>query len=116
MVAVVQRDRPRRQEDLAPDACTANPSCELQTGPVCAIACLPGQPCPECATPKQLCVTKPTHCETRSIDQCLPADGCQVEQFACLAICEDDGNGGCLPCNAPPPRCVAMAAQPPELD
>ena len=101
-------------EGRPPAACTADPKCELQTGPVCEIACLPGQACPPCATPTQLCVTKPSHCESRSIDQCLPADGCQVEAFACLAICEDDGNGGCLPCDAPPPRCVAMTAQKPE--
>jgi hypothetical protein len=101
-------------EDLAADACTANPNCELQNGPVCEIACLPNQPCPPCATPTPICVTRPSHCETKPVDQCATEDGCMVETFACPAICEDDGNGGCLPCNAPPARCVDLPAPQPE--
>lgn len=89
-------------------SCLSNPACELQNGPVCEVACLPGSACPPCATPSPICVTKSVGCEARSIDQCASEAGCMVESFACLAICEDDGNGGCLPCAAPPSRCVAI--------
>ena len=90
-------------------SCTANPSCELANGPVCEVACSPNAPCPPCATPAVRCVTREAlSCESRSLVECTSKAGCMVEAYACPAICEDDGKGGCKPCNAPPSHCVSL--------
>lgn len=62
-----------------------------------------------------VCSTRPTDCGSRSLATCANDGKCEVETWACLAVCEDDGKGGCLPCNAPPDRCVpAHHVPPPE--
>ncbi|MGV3625714.1 MAG: hypothetical protein ACO1OB_33190, partial [Archangium sp.] len=44
-------------------------------------------------------------CEQPSEHQCAPDSRCEFVQYACDAMCRDDGHGGCLPCNAPPSAC-----------
>ena len=88
--------------------CTANPSCKLELGPVCEIACQPGTNCPPCATGQQRCVTRATTCDSRSLAECTSAVGCTIETSVCAAICQPDGKGGCLPCVGQS-RCIPLA-------
>ncbi len=39
-------------------------------------------------------------CEGLNQGACAATSGCRGEELACLAICQSDGNGGCLPCDA----------------
>jgi len=95
-------------ESTPVSSCTANPSCQLEYGAVCEVACMPGSTCPPCATPQARCVTRPsTTCELRSIDQCTASPGCMIESSYCSLVCEDDGKGGCLPCPGTS-RCVSV--------
>jgi hypothetical protein len=106
----VNKQNSQSCEATAVDVCTSNPACELQSGPVCLIYCAPGAECPPCATPKQTCVTRTVvnSCENRSLATCTSDVGCMVESYACPAVCEDDGKGGCLPCPGQPSRCVPI--------
>lgn len=95
-------------ESIAVASCTANPSCEVEYGGVCEIACLPGSACPPCATPTARCVARHTpSCEELSVIECGSRPTCRVESYACPAVCEDDGKGGCKPCNVPAPHCMS---------
>ena len=98
---------PARCEALPLDVCLSNPRCEIASGPVCEIACL-GADCPPCAKPHDVCVPRSDDaCSARSVDTCEADSQCQVIHYACPAVCEDDGHGGCKPCNAPPSHCAA---------
>lgn len=114
-------------ESLPVDACLAQPGCALQELAWACLAvceddghggCLP---CPTPPDAELRCVTVPPPtpvCETRSADECTAMPGCALiqEDYACPAICEDDGHGGCLPCPAPPPRCVSTTGPTPDPD
>lgn len=45
-------------------------------------------------------------CATRDVDSCENDGSCRLIAYACPAICQDDGNGGCKPCALPPIACV----------
>jgi hypothetical protein len=49
---------------------------------------------------------------------CVATPGCVGEWtgWACPAICLDDGNGGCLPCETPPPEFYCRAESCFDLD
>lgn len=103
-------------EQLPLQACAATPGCAVESGgAVCDVACLPGSNCPPCAQPQPpRCVTvAPVGCASRDTSRCAADGACMLESFACPAVCDDDGKGGCKPCDAPPPRCVELPAPPP---
>jgi len=109
-------------ESLPADACLSHPGCALEAvGYGCAAVCeddghggcRPCEPPPDLPAPR--CVTvAPPSCESVPLDRCSLTPGCYVEDqanFACAAVCEDDGDGGCKPCPTPPiapPRCLPI--------
>ncbi|MEW5742828.1 MAG: hypothetical protein AB1938_28180 [Myxococcota bacterium] len=114
-ISVCANRAPPRCEDLAVDACLTVPGCALEElAWACAAVCEDDGhggclPCP--APPSTLrCVTipPPDVCGSRDPSNCGIDGLCTLESWACPAICEDDGHGGCLPCQTPPPRCVAV--------
>jgi hypothetical protein len=100
-------------ESLPVDACLAHAGCALaQQAIACPAVCQDDGnggcvPTP-CQETQERCVSIAPSCETRSPDTCLSTPGCALQQsdYACPAVCEDDGHGGCLPCPQPEPRCV----------
>ncbi|GMU62111.1 MAG: hypothetical protein AMXMBFR34_38740 [Myxococcaceae bacterium] len=106
--------------------CGLVPACELVVQQVCTgVTPLPEDPSvppqPRCGVPDE-CTTittcgnrRPPVCEGLSGDACLSVPGCALEvaDWACPAVCEDDGHGGCLPCPMPPSRCVTVP--PPDV-
>lgn len=98
-------------ETRSADECTALPGCTLiQEAYDCAAVCEDdgNGGCLPCPQPAPRCVSTVSSCELRSPDECTAAAGCALiqEEYDCAAVCQDDGNGGCLPCPQPPPRCV----------
>ncbi len=91
-----------------PNVCSIDGRCELESGPVCDVACSPDGSCPPCANPSVRCVkvSPPDVCGSRVISSCEVDGRCVVQAWACPAICIPDGNGGCEPCDAPPLSCV----------
>ncbi len=104
---------PATCESRSVSTCTADPECELVSGPVCEIACVQGSSCPPCATPSQTCATRHVvdTCQGRPDNQCTQANGCQLESAVCTAECKDDGHGGCAPCFAAS-RCIPLTFGP----
>ncbi|MBX7102198.1 MAG: hypothetical protein K1X89_31065 [Myxococcaceae bacterium] len=122
-------------EQLSPGACHLFPQCVLSTQTVCwgnagsagglddkdsagsapvppidpnGVGCGGGG-----CTTSTVCVTRPTDCGSRSLATCANDGKCELESWACLAVCEDDGHGGCKPCPAPESRCVPVHRAPP---
>lgn len=98
--AVVCQPRSSSCAGLSDAACTANPACELQTLE-CAQVCIPDasgncQPC----DPANVCVPRTVTgpCDGLSETECSANPACELEYSACDAVCEPDGQGGCLPC------------------
>lgn len=98
-------------EGVPLDHCALTPGCYVEESAACPAVCeddgMGGcMPCPV-APPR--CLPIAPSCETRSPDECTAMPGCALvqEDYACPAVCEDDGNGGCLPCPQPAPRCVS---------
>jgi len=86
------------------NACGARADCEwTDTDCACPAICQDDGkggcvPCPPCG---KSCRTKvPAICQQLDVAQCLGRSDCQWETPACPAICQDDGKGGCLPCDA----------------
>jgi hypothetical protein len=101
-------------ESLPADTCLSQPGCALAQPEIACLAICEddgqgGCGCLPCPAPPPRCVSVPTSCEALSADTCHSVPGCALiqEDYACPAVCEDDGMGGCLPCPAPPPRCVS---------
>lgn len=84
--------------------CRVTPECEVQSVGVCP-ACTPGGNCPPCTT-TEICVSAPSRCYRLDEQSCSADPSCRLETWACPAVCIDDGMGGCLPCQVPPPSCV----------
>ena len=105
-----QRCVPAPPPDLcgarAQNSCAADGQCMLEPGPICL--CSPDGVCPPCAAPSVRCVPVPPtdECAGRDPTSCEVDGRCVIQAWACAAICQDDGHGGCLPCNAPPTVCV----------
>lgn len=96
----------------APDACLVDGRCVLEQGPVCDAVCAPDGTCPPCANPSVRCVPAPPPdvCGGRDLTTCDFDGRCAVQAWACPAICKPDGNGGCVPCEAPPAACVPVVS------
>jgi hypothetical protein len=97
------------------NTCSLDGRCVLETGPVCDAICDPNGLCPPCANPSSFCVPAPVPdvCFGRDVASCEVDGRCELQAWACPAICIPDGNGGCEPCNAPPTACVpATVPQP----
>jgi hypothetical protein len=102
-------------ESTPVSSCLSNPSCQIESGNVCDVACQPGSPCPPCATPQPYCTTRPApSCSNLPLAQCTSAVGCTIESYACADVCLPDGNGGCKPCDVPPPHCVPLTVASPQ--
>jgi hypothetical protein len=92
-----------------PSTCGLDGLCMVEPAPLCL--CTPDGVCPPCAAPSQRCVPVPVPdvCAGRDLNSCEFDGRCTILAWACPAICEPDGNGGCLPCDAPPAVCVPVA-------
>lgn len=106
--------RPTQCEALPVSACLSQPGCSLENdGYACELA--PADPANpglrDCAA-QQRCVTTrpPDICSARDVNQCANDGRCVVEAWDCAAVCIGNGDGGCLPCPAPAPRCVPAPA------
>jgi len=88
------------------NSCAADERCMLEPGPLCV--CSSDGVCPPCAAPSVRCVPVPPVdvCAGRDPNTCEVDGRCVIQAWACAAVCQDDGHGGCLPCTAPPPQCV----------
>ncbi len=93
------------------NACEVDGRCVVQAW-ACPAICKPdgNGGCEPCDAPPIACVPAPVpdECGSRDLASCSLDGRCQVESWACPAVCIDDGNGGCLPCNAPPDACVPV--------
>ncbi len=109
---VCRNRQPSACEELSNDACLAQSGCALEGfGAVCDIACDPIGNCPPCAISQLRCVTipPPDVCGSRDPNVCSIDGRCELQAWACPAICIPDGNGGCKPCDAPPFACVPVS-------
>jgi hypothetical protein len=88
------------------NSCAADGRCMLEPGPLCV--CSADGVCPPCAAPSVRCVPVPPVdvCAGRDPTSCEVDGRCVIQAWACAQVCQPDGNGGCLPCNAPPALCV----------
>jgi len=126
-------------QKLGAKVCTLNPECRLkelwcESGVTCSCAaCEPGKVCPPCDCPppttpvcEYTCIPKlPLLCEELTDENaCGARSDCEWADgpCACPTVCEDDGQGGCKPCEAKglcapkdpvPPPCPEIAAPPP---
>lgn len=93
-------------------ACAARSDCALEELTACP-ACLPGEACPPC-TSQFVCVpaAPPSPCLGLDVAACTADARCEVVTYACTTDCRDDGRGGCLPCEAPPPSCQPRHDEP----
>jgi hypothetical protein len=98
-------------DGLDATACEATPGCGLLlTG---CPPCEAGAACPACsAAVTCVPVDPPSPCLGYDVATCSTHPECEVVAYACTAECRDDGNGGCLPCDAPPPSCQPRAEEP----
>ena len=96
------------------NTCASDGQCMLIPGPECL--CSPDGACPPCASPSVMCVPVPVTdvCSTRDLNTCAIDGQCMVQAWACPAVCNPDGNGGCEPCDAPPAACVPAYTLPPS--
>ncbi len=53
-------------------------------------------------------------CEGLNRQACAATAGCEGQELACLAICQSDGVGGCLPCPSDF-QCVSVTPTPPPV-
>lgn len=97
------------------NTCTLDGQCMLESAPLCDVACDFDGNCPPCTSPSPRCVAVPPtdDCAARDANSCEVDGRCVVEAWACAAICQDDGHGGCVPCDVPPPSCVPAPAPSP---
>ncbi|MDP1827730.1 MAG: hypothetical protein Q8L48_30940 [Archangium sp.] len=95
-----------------PNVCSMDGRCVLEQGAVCDAACAPDGTCPPCAIASVRCVPAPPPdvCAGRDLNSCDFDGRCAVQAWACPAICKPDGNGGCVPCEAPPAACVPVVS------
>jgi len=57
--------------------------------------------CKPCPTQGACRAKLPPACQQLTdVNSCSTRADCEWEALACPAVCEDDGKGGCLPCNA----------------
>ncbi len=93
-------------------ACSARSDCAVaELG--CPIDCT-GPNCPQCdAAFVCLPAAPPSPCFGLDVAACTTDSRCELVSFACTTECRDDGQGGCLPCTAPPPSCQPRAEEPP---
>jgi hypothetical protein len=92
-------------------ACSARPDCSLEQVTACP-ACPAGANCPPC-TSELVCVpVAPSPCIGLDIATCTTDSRCEVVTYACTQECRDDGQGGCLPCEVPPPSCQPVSTGP----
>ncbi len=105
---------PSRCEGLEATACEATPGC-LLAGTWCP-DCGPNMLCAPCEDALTCIVAPapppPSPCLGYDLATCSTHPECEVVSYACTAECRDDGNGGCLPCDAPPPSCQPRADEP----
>ena len=85
--------------------CSQRSECRIDEVTVCP-ACAPGSSCPPCTT-TSICspIGQPTTCYGLDPIACSSNPSCVLDAWACTADCRDDGDGGCLPCEVPPPSC-----------
>lgn len=116
------------------ETCGVDSRCEVRAVTVCAHeggggtppadpGIAPGEPAPGCGgdcTTTLQCAPRlvENDCAARDADRCEADGACRLVAYACAAVCEDDGNGGCKPCPLPPVSCVPAddvpVAPPPE--
>jgi len=94
--------------------CSTRTDCSYQAM-ACPAVCLDDGhggclPCPmeyECVPS-----APPSPCLGLDLATCSTDSRCEVVAYACTTECRDDGDGGCLPCDAPPPSCQPRAEEP----
>lgn len=93
-------------------ACSARSDCSLEEVTACP-ACAPGANCPPC-TSQFVCLpaAPPSPCLGLDLATCSTDSRCEVVTYACTQECRDDGRGGCLPCEVPPPSCQPVSTGP----
>lgn len=93
------------------NSCEVDGRCVVQAW-ACPAICTPdgNGGCEPCDAPPVACVPAPVPdvCGSRDLATCSIDGQCRVESWACPAVCIDDGQGGCLPCNTPPDACVPV--------
>jgi len=94
------------------NTCAFDGRCVVEGVPVCDVICEdPSGRCPPCSVQtSQFCVPvqPPDLCAGRDLSSCESDGQCALESWACPAVCIDDGDGGCRPCDAPPAACVPV--------
>lgn len=87
--------------ELSIDACGLRSDCRVEDP--CPMTCTSDGQCSACdATPS--CVDADP-CAALDTAACSADSRCELIGWACPAICQDDGRGGCVPCTTPPPSC-----------
>ena len=105
------------EELTGEQACSGRSDCEWAQGPCPMASCDQNGVCPPC--PFTCRAKTPPTCAQLDEQTCSTRSDCEWEQLNCAAVCQDDGQGGCLPCKAGQctPKntiCPAMAPQPPS--
>jgi hypothetical protein len=69
----------------------------------CDLYCEPGSECPPCEIGECIPAPQPVCEKAYTANSCAALPGCiwteVMEGIACPAVCIDDGNGGCKPCD-----------------
>lgn len=98
-------------EGLSRDECATSSGCYVEDL-ACIAVCLDPDGTGDCQSPCAedfRCLPRPASCEALDQQACEADARCEYVQYACPAVCIDDGRGGCLPCNAPPSHCQPRA-------
>jgi len=100
---------------LEDSACNARPDCSLEML-ACPAVCVDDgnggcEPCDTAA----VCVPRipPSPCAGLDETTCNADQRCEFVTYACTQECRDDGQGGCIPCDAPPSSCQERHTEPP---
>lgn len=110
-------------KELDEKTCSSVPGCYPEYA-VCDLACAPDSdggcmPCPTiymgCSGQNPPPPPPPQNtCEGLDEATCASRSDCYGIYYACPAVCEDDGNGGCKPCPLPPFECRPISPPPPS--
>jgi hypothetical protein len=106
---------PMSCESLDANTCTQRADCSLETPPcvaTCTVDSLGNRICTTCdATPRCVTARPVDTCSGLDANACNARPDCSLESLACAAVCIDDGNGGCVPCD---PAVICMPRIPPS--
>lgn len=107
----------RQCERLDEQACLTTSGCELVYS-ACAL-CEAGADCPPCEAarcqPAEPAPPPRPHDTCQGLDEasCTSRSDCVADYGACIDVCVDDGDGGCLPCPSTYFGCYAAPTPPP---